>query len=1168
MDVDGPGGIPSPGTEEGTIARKRSRRVSFADTTAVHVFDRDEDFDTPPEDRSVSASPSPSPGRSSAEAEDGDDTSEAGSPAPRIIFLPEADSSSPGSAVGSVASADDENFFGVFGPVVSTRFIQTGRPSDSGMSEDDNHDITLDSRTFSMHYRFRNVDPSDCTANSAASIRTPDTASKGPLEELNVSEPGIKSSSGRDALTDMSMLTGNPRTFDYGKLSPMLSDVMQKIGKDQPRNSPIARVADVNPDRVLATATEEERREETSCNGNGISSNELGTVNSTEEHISVRIPVSTCTDPVQEDNVMITDGLEKFQVNSNNDHAIIDSGVNNTVEPQANLSPLYRSLMNNFETHHPLNDSLSKNQPSDSNGTAHASSMTNFDSEHHPLDQPLSKDQPPETDCVTNASQLSSADPVIFQKDAKQLHQQNKVIDTETVLLTPRTSVQQLEVPQGSISSLRSKRPKLFSASAGHVIYQNLQNKLMETETILPTPRTVAQQLEFSKGSISSMRSKRLESFSASAVPVICQEDARQSQQQNEVMDTETILRTPRTVVQQLEAPQGSISSLHSKRQKLFSSTPLSNCEASSLGIEFVKHDQRISAPENVLKLRLQESPAASQLPLVERNELGHKANDIFRNAEDHAPAMSVSCNSVSRRQLKRTGESSITGTTPGQGLNEAANVQNTSCDVITLDSQLSCDLDSDGGGRKRSIEEDSHAVHEHPDETSKAARSPKKSRKQLTSASELSVLPKVFEKQCGDNDNSQSVNVDRNKVVCTISNAIEQVLAASISKLNFQQLDTLGDKLDDIQMAQKYRRLSTAVRVKDWCGDQQKRLAEARSLHERLLYERAKLQINNMKLAKLRNKAQQCEIGIQECSFLKSKISYAVQMNNASFHFTSLIKASDRQEGLAVVTKKRLEYNNIQQKVESLKSSLEYFRKTKGEISCQNVMKSAEEQLDMRNQCRSFHQLAGLPKLMDIVKRDNKHDVILNYRNLLFQRIILNISDRSSIFVNNSLNGNKIGQTFPDLDASVAFNYVFKAEENHRVTDLQSLQKMTMETRLLLGNLVDVLDEIKFAKMKLLNLTSAAFVLESQTCQLALRLCFMSFKSGKRIAFTIDMTHLNRSVYPSEPSELLIKLYEAQTTLSQPSIEETMVSIRNLQPGRTMMLRLCQMVSQLIESL
>ena len=34
----------------------------------------------------------------------------------------------------------------------------------------------------------------------------------------------------------------------------------------------------------------------------------------------------------------------------------------------------------------------------------------------------------------------------------------------------------------------------------------------------------------------------------------------------------------------------------------------------------------------------------------------------------------------------------------------------------------------------------------------------------------------------------------------------------------------------------------------------------------------------------------------------------------------------------------------------------------------------------------------------------------------------------------------------------------------------------------MLLGNLVDVLEEIKLAKIELLNLSSAAFVLESQT--------------------------------------------------------------------------------------
>lgn len=53
-------------TEEGTIAlqKKRSRRVSFApEITSVHVFDRDEDFETPPD-------PKPSSVDSRGEAED------------------------------------------------------------------------------------------------------------------------------------------------------------------------------------------------------------------------------------------------------------------------------------------------------------------------------------------------------------------------------------------------------------------------------------------------------------------------------------------------------------------------------------------------------------------------------------------------------------------------------------------------------------------------------------------------------------------------------------------------------------------------------------------------------------------------------------------------------------------------------------------------------------------------------------------------------------------------------------------------------------------------------------------------------------------------------------------------------------------------------------------
>jgi hypothetical protein len=109
MDIGGSGGgsgiILSPGTEDDKFARRRSRRVSFADTTAVHVFVRDEDVETSPDDREL-GSASPSPGNSSAERGDGDDTEEFHRPP--VIFLPDIESSSPGSAAGSVASADGE----------------------------------------------------------------------------------------------------------------------------------------------------------------------------------------------------------------------------------------------------------------------------------------------------------------------------------------------------------------------------------------------------------------------------------------------------------------------------------------------------------------------------------------------------------------------------------------------------------------------------------------------------------------------------------------------------------------------------------------------------------------------------------------------------------------------------------------------------------------------------------------------------------------------------------------------------------------------------------------------------------------------------------------------------------------------------------------------------
>jgi hypothetical protein len=108
----------------------------------------------------------------------------------------------------------DGNFFGV----VSTSFIQPGRPSDSGISEDDYHDQTLDSRTFSMHYN-NLIPPDDCSTHSAGAT---------PLKKLKGSE-SAKSSSARDGLTDMSLCAENSERYDYNKLSPTLNNLLQEV---------------------------------------------------------------------------------------------------------------------------------------------------------------------------------------------------------------------------------------------------------------------------------------------------------------------------------------------------------------------------------------------------------------------------------------------------------------------------------------------------------------------------------------------------------------------------------------------------------------------------------------------------------------------------------------------------------------------------------------------------------------------------------------------------------------------------------------------------------------------------------------------------------------------------------------------------------------------------
>lgn len=116
-----------------TLGRRKDRRVSFAETTAVRFFDRDDSSGTPPKsDSSARLSPHSDSGddgssRDSREVgddlDDDDQEYEDGLAVPPVRFIRDMIDSSPGSAsAASVASNDGSSLLNnlfIFSPIFS-----------------------------------------------------------------------------------------------------------------------------------------------------------------------------------------------------------------------------------------------------------------------------------------------------------------------------------------------------------------------------------------------------------------------------------------------------------------------------------------------------------------------------------------------------------------------------------------------------------------------------------------------------------------------------------------------------------------------------------------------------------------------------------------------------------------------------------------------------------------------------------------------------------------------------------------------------------------------------------------------------------------------------------------------------------------------------------------
>ncbi|XP_024966100.1 uncharacterized protein LOC112506323 [Cynara cardunculus var. scolymus] len=242
-------------SEEGTIAfhKKRARRVSFAENTSVHIFDRDEDSGTPldrkPPNSPASAERNNEPNQLfwNVEEDDNDnnneddDMDEPGSRSPflRLVGSP----SSGGSTIGSANSNDEDNFFGP----VSASFIRRDILDSAG--SDGNHDQTMDSTAFSMHFRSLARSDSEAELKTSTGVhlsfeeKTPTqdfipTNTGTPMRMTLAKKPNYQPSDSTSKSStcsesnDMSIDGEYHYKYDYGELSPTSDALLAEGNKD------------------------------------------------------------------------------------------------------------------------------------------------------------------------------------------------------------------------------------------------------------------------------------------------------------------------------------------------------------------------------------------------------------------------------------------------------------------------------------------------------------------------------------------------------------------------------------------------------------------------------------------------------------------------------------------------------------------------------------------------------------------------------------------------------------------------------------------------------------------------------------------------------------------------------------------------------------------------
>ncbi|CAM8957556.1 unnamed protein product [Rhodiola kirilowii] len=393
-----------------------------------------------------------------------------------------------------------------------------------------------------------------------------------------------------------------------------------------------------------------------------------------------------------------------------------------------------------------------------------------------------------------------------------------------------------------------------------------------------------------------------------------------------------------------------------------------------------------------------------------------------------------------------------------------------------------------------------------------------------------------------------------------------EQLHPTSVERLDHRKIESLEDVVIQLQKVHSVSRLCTSFQTKGVGNHhnlaRNRRISKTKELLQKVLYEQAKLKLLRAKREKLLKTGEIIRSSIRDCQTMKLNCSqlHEYVKRNAKAGISdpqSLTAQFEEQQNVQVADNELLQMRQkvgaAQRDIDSLIYSFHACFKMKEKSTNVDTITLINDYFKRRSLFKSLREDVQLWEIDDVVYKKGQNQISLNYHGYLIQRFTL-VAPISTVTVSYMLSHPNIEKKHPNMDARIAFSFVFKEGVEQKYVGIRSLAQETQVTSSILLNLLDVIEEVKLARLDVKHLKEARFLSPSAE-KLHLCLHFVDFKTAMKVNVALDVSCLTRGIYPSDvlPAQLLPAGLQA--------------AVENLKVGFSRIIRTCRCISEALAS-